>query len=155
MERADLALQLHAVLAPKLAESGQEKVFTEIESPLLPVLAAMENEGIRLDPVALEEVGKKLRTDTARLEQTIYQHAGGQFNIGSPKQLGEILFGKLALDPNAKKTKTGQFSTDEATLSALAPLHPIVAEVMEHRVATKLSDDGMLRRKRGERGLVG
>jgi DNA polymerase I len=138
MERADLALQLHAKLVPLLKESGQERVFTEIESPLMPVLAAMENEGIRLDPVALEEVGKKLRTDLTRLEASIYQHAGTNFNIGSPKQLGEILFGKLALDPKAKKTKTGQYSTDEQTLSALAPLHPIVAEVMEHRVATKL-----------------
>src|ERR1700683_3601774 len=136
MERADLALQLHAILVPKLAESGQERVFTEIESPLLPVLAAMENEGIRLDPVALEEVGKKLRTDIARLDTSIYNHAGGPFNIGSPKQLGEILFGKLALDPKAKKTKTGQYSTDEATLTALAPKHPIVAEVMEYREAS-------------------
>jgi DNA polymerase-1 len=138
MERADLALQLHALLEPKLKESGQEKVFHDIETPLLPVLAAMESEGIRLDPVALEEVGKKLRTDLKRLEQSIYKHALGEFNIGSPKQLGEVLFGKLALDPKAKKTKTGQYATDEATLSALAPLHPIVAEVMEHRVATKL-----------------
>jgi DNA polymerase-1 len=138
MERADLALQLHAILEPKLKESGQEKVFYEIESPLLPVLAAMENEGIRLDPVALEDVGKKLRTDLARLETTIYEHAGGKFNIGSPKQLGEILFGKLALDAKAKKTKTGQYATDEATLTALAPLHPIVAEVLEYREASKL-----------------
>jgi DNA polymerase-1 len=138
MERADLALQLHAKLVPLLKESGQEKVFSEIESPLLPVLAAMENEGIRLDPVALEDVGKKLRAEQQRLEASIHQHAGGPFNIGSPKQLGEILFGKLALDPKAKKTKTGQFSTDEQTLSALAPLHPIIAEVLEHRVATKL-----------------
>ena len=138
MERADLALQLHAILEPKLKESGQEKVFTEIESPLLPVLAAMENEGIRLDPVALEDVGKKLRTDIARLEASIYQHAGTTFNIGSPKQLGELLFGKLALSKDAKKTKTGQYSTDEQTLSALAPLHPIIGEVLEHREASKL-----------------
>jgi DNA polymerase I len=138
MERADLALQLHAILEPKLKESGQEKVFYEIESPLLPVLAAMENEGIRLDPVALEDVGKKLRADLARLETSIYEHALGKFNIGSPKQLGEILFGKLALDPKAKKTKTGQYATDEATLTALAPLHPIVAEVLQHREASKL-----------------
>jgi DNA polymerase-1 len=138
MERADLALQLHALLEPKLKESGQEKVFHEIETPLLPVLAAMESEGIRLDPVALEEVGKKLRTDMKRLEASIYVHALGEFNIGSPKQLGEVLFGKLALDPKAKKTKTGQFSTDEATLTALAPKHPIVAEVMEYREASKL-----------------
>ncbi len=138
MERADLALQLHAKLAPLLQESGQERVFTEIESPLLPVLAAMENEGIRLDPAALDDVGKKLRADIARLEASIYEHAGTTFNIGSPKQLGEILFGKLALSKDAKKTKTGQYSTDEATLSALAPLHPIIAEVLEHREASKL-----------------
>ena len=138
MERADLALQLHAILEPKLKESGQEKVFHDIETPLLPVLAAMESEGIRLDPVALEEVGKKLRTDMKRLEQSIYRHALGEFNIGSPKQLGEVLFGKLALDPKAKKTKTGQYATDEATLTALAPKHPIVAEVMEYREASKL-----------------
>ncbi len=138
MERADLALQLHAKLAPLLKESGQERVFTEIESPLLPVLAAMENEGIRLDPVALEDVGKKLRLDLARLETSIHQHAGGPFNIGSPKQLGEVLFGKLALVKEAKKTKTGQYSTDEQTLAALAPLHPIIEEVLEHREASKL-----------------
>jgi DNA polymerase-1 len=138
MERADLALQLHEKLVPLLKQSGQEKVFTDIESPLLPVLAAMENEGIRLDPVALEDVGKKLRSDLTRLEQSIYAHAGAPFNIGSPKQLGEILFGKLALDPNAKKTKTGQYATDEATLTALAPKHPMVAEVLTYRAASKL-----------------
>jgi len=138
MERADLALQLHAVLAPKLAESGQEKIFTDIESPLLPVLAEMENEGIRLDPAALEEVGKKLRTDLTRLEASIYEHAGTTFNIGSPKQLGEILFGKLVLDKNAKKTKTGQYSTDEQTLAALSSLHPIIREILDYREASKL-----------------
>ena len=138
MERADIALQLHAALVPRLAESGQEKVFYEIEAPLLPVLAAMENEGIRLDPSALDEVGQKLRAEVVRLETSIYQHAGGPFNIGSPKQLGELLFGKLALMRDAKKTKTGQYSTDEATLQALAPLHPIVGQVLEHREASKL-----------------
>jgi DNA polymerase-1 len=137
-ERADLALQLHARLLPALAESGQERVFYEIEAPLLPVLAAMEKEGIRLDPAALEEVGQKLRADLARLETSIFEHAGGPFNIGSPKQLGELLFGKLALVRDAKKTKTGQYSTDEATLQALAPLHPVVRQVLEHREASKL-----------------
>jgi DNA polymerase-1 len=138
MERADLALQLHAALVPKLVESAQERVFYEIEAPLLPVLAEMENAGIRLDPVALEEVGLKLRTEQARLEVSIYAHAGAPFNIGSPKQLGEVLFGKLALAKDAKKTKTGQYATDEATLSALAPLHPIVAEILTHHEASKL-----------------
>ncbi|HEY0257330.1 MAG TPA: DNA polymerase, partial [Candidatus Methylacidiphilales bacterium] len=138
MERADLALQLHDVLVPKLHESGQEKVFIEIESPLLPVLAAMENEGIRLDPLALDDVGKKLRAELARLETSIYEHAATTFNIASPKQLGEILFGKLALMKDAKKTKTGQYATDEQTLAALAPLHPIVEQVLEHREASKL-----------------
>jgi DNA polymerase-1 len=138
MERADLALQLHAALEPKLKESAQERVFYEIEAPLMPVLAAMENEGIRLDPVALDEVGQKLRAEQARLEASIYVHAGAPFNIGSPKQLGEILFGKLALSKDAKKTKTGQYATDEQTLTALAPLHPIVAEILAHREASKL-----------------
>jgi DNA polymerase-1 len=138
MERADLALQLHAALEPRQKESAQERVFYEIESPLMPVLAVMENAGIRLDPVALDEVGQKLRGEITRLEASIYQHAGAPFNIGSPKQLGEILFGKLALMKDAKKTKTGQYATDEQTLTALAPLHPIVAEVLEHREASKL-----------------
>jgi DNA polymerase-1 len=138
MERADLALQLHAALEPKLKESAQERVFYEIEAPLLPVLAEMENEGVRLDPAALEEVGQKLRAEQARLEASIYHHAGAPFNIGSPRQLGEVLFGKLALMKDAKKTKTGQYATDEQTLTALAPLHPIVAEVLEHREASKL-----------------
>ncbi|MCE0484378.1 MAG: DNA polymerase I [Methylacidiphilales bacterium] len=138
MERADLALQLHALLVPRLKESGQEKVFYDIESPLLPVLAAMEREGIRLDPTALEDVGKKLRAGLGRLETSIYEHAGTNFNIGSPRQLGEILFGKLALVKDAKKTKTGQYATDEATLLALAALHPIVSQVLEHREASKL-----------------
>jgi DNA polymerase-1 len=138
MERADLALQLHDLLVPRLHDSGQEKVFLEIESPLLPVLAEMENEGIRLDPAALEDVGKKLRAEQARLEASIYAHAGTTFNIGSPKQLGELLFGKLALSKDAKKTKTGQYATDEATLLTLAPLHPIIGEILEHREASKL-----------------
>jgi DNA polymerase-1 len=138
MERADLALQLQAALEPKLKESAQERVFYEIEAPLMPVLAEMENEGIRLDPVALDEVGQKLRAEQARLEASIYAHAGAPFNIGSPKQLGEILFGKLALMKDAKKTKTGQYATDEQTLTALAPLHPIVAEILAHREASKL-----------------
>jgi DNA polymerase-1 len=138
MERADLARQLHAALEPRLKESAQERVFYEIEAPLMPVLAAMENEGIRLDPVALDEVGQKLRGEITRLEASIYLHAGAPFNIGSPRQLGEILFGKLALMKDAKKTKTGQYATDEQTLTALAPLHPIVAEVLEHREASKL-----------------
>ena len=138
MERADLAGQLRVALVPKLQEAGQERVFYEIEAPLLPVLAEMENEGIRLDPAALDEVGQKLRSDIARLEASIFQHAGGPFNIGSPKQLGELLFGKLALVRDAKKTKTGQYSTDEQTLLTLAPLHPIIQEVLDHREASKL-----------------
>ena len=138
MEAADLAGQLHEKLVPLISQSGQERVFYDIEGPLLPVLAEMESTGIRLDPGALEEVGQKLRTDLVRLESSIFEHAGGPFNIGSPKQLGELLFGKLALVRDAKKTKTGQYSTDEATLLALAPLHPIVSQVLEHREASKL-----------------
>ncbi len=138
MECADLALQLHAKLVPLLKESGQEKVFTEIESPLMPVLAAMENEGIRLDPVALEDVGKKLRADITRLKHPSISTPELISTSARPSSSAKFFSAKLALDPNAKKTKTGQFSTDEATLTALAPKHPIVAEVMEYREASKL-----------------
>jgi DNA polymerase-1 len=128
----------HAMVFPDLRHNLDFVAESLLGYTPMPVLAAMEAEGIRLDPAALEDVGKKLRADIARLEASIYEHAGTTFNIGSPKQLGEILFGKLALMRDAKRTKTGQYATDEQTLVALAPLHPIVAEVLEHREASKL-----------------
>lgn len=137
-EDADVTWQLAEKLRPLLAESGQEKVFTEIESPLLPVLVRMEMEGIAIDEPALETIGIDLQRTIDQLVKSIEQHAGTPFNIASPKQLGQILFDHLKLLDKPKKTKTGQYKTDEQTLSTLLGIHPIIAEILEYREATKL-----------------
>src|SRR5262249_53584738 len=121
MERADLALQLRAVLEPLLKEKAQERVFYEIESPLVPVLMEMEYEGIKVDAAALADFGTQLAKEISDLEKTIYRIAGSEFNIGSPKQLGQVLFEKLRICEKPKKTRTGQYATDEQTLLTLAP----------------------------------
>jgi len=137
-EDADVTFQLAEKLRPLLIESGQEKVFTEIESPLLPVLVRMEMEGIAIDEPALETIGIDLQQTIDQLAKSIEQHAGTPFNIASPKQLGQILFDHLKLLDKPKKTKTGQYKTDEQTLSTLLGIHPIIAEILEYREATKL-----------------
>ena len=137
-EDADVTWQLAEKLRPLLAESGQEKVFTEIESPLLPVLVRMEMEGIAIDEPALETIGIDLQQTIDQLVKSIEQHAGTPFNIASPKQLGQILFDHLKLLDKPKKTKTGQYKTDEQTLSTLLGIHPIIAEILEYREASKL-----------------
>lgn len=137
-EDADVTFQLAEILAEKLDEVDQSDTFYEIESPLLPVITRIENEGIAVNTAALEEIsiilGKKISTLTA----DIYLQAGQEFNLNSPKQLGEILFSDLELVEKPKKTKTGQFKTDEATLSSLANDHKIVANILEYREASKL-----------------
>jgi DNA polymerase I len=137
-EQADLALQLREKLEPLLKQKGQEQVFYEIESPLMPVLVAMEHEGIRLDASAMAEFGSQLAKEIELLEKTICHLAGSTFNISSPKQLGQVLFEVLKICEKPKKTRTGQYATDEQTLAALAPDHEIVRKLMEHRVASKL-----------------
>ena len=137
-EDADVTLQISEILRDQLEESGQKPVYTEIESPLLPVLTMMENEGISLDIVALNEISGSLTKRIANLSESITSAAGRAFNLNSPKQLGEILFGEMQLIEKPKKTKTGQFKTDEQTLSALAPKHQIVADILEYREASKL-----------------
>jgi DNA polymerase I len=137
-EDADVTFQLAAILRPQLAESHQETIFREIEAPLLPVLVRMEMAGIALDPAALLEISAELQTQIDALEQSILQHAGTPFNLASPKQLGQILFDHLKLDPKARKTKTGQYKTDEQTLAALEGRHPILSEILSWREATKL-----------------
>ncbi len=137
-EDADITLQLSEVFAPKLKETGTEKLFNEIEMPLVPVLASMEREGIKLDVEVLREFSKELETDIARLEKAIYEEAGEQFNISSPKQLGVILFEKLRVASKPKKTKTGQYSTGEDILVKLERRHPIVSKILEYRSLTKL-----------------
>ncbi len=135
-EDADVTWQLSETLRPMLA--GQEKVLHDIECPLLPVLVRMEMEGIAIDPAALVEIGGQLQLRIDELTKSIAVHAGRPFNLNSPKQLGEILFNELGLADKAKKTKTGQFKTDEQTLATFAGKHPIIDEILEYREATKL-----------------
>ena len=137
-EDADVTFQLAAILRPRLAESGQETIYREIEAPLLPVLVRMEMAGIAIDPAALRDISADLQTQIDALEQSILRHAGTPFNLASPKQLGQILFDHLKLDPKARKTKTGQYKTDEQTLAALEGSHPILSEILSWREATKL-----------------
>ncbi len=137
-EDADVTFQLSEILRPLLKESGQEKVFSEIEAPLLPVLVRMEMEGIAIDEEALESIGADLQQTIDQLAKSIEQHAGTTFNLSSPKQLGQILFDHLRLLDKPKKTKTGQYKTDEQTLSTLLGIHPIIEEILSYREATKL-----------------
>lgn len=138
VEDADVTLQLAAHLKPELAEAKTEDLFNSIEIPLLRVLADMELEGIRLDKDFLKSLATVLDGDIRMLEQKIYEAAGEEFNIGSPKQLGEILFDKLKLVDKPKKTRTGQYSTAEDVLSYLAKEHEIIRAVLDYRGLTKL-----------------
>ena len=138
VEEADLALQLKSILEPQLTEKRQEKVFYEIEAELVPVLAEMEYEGIRVDAKALAEFGEQLAREMAECEKGIYGLAGCEFNLNSPRQLGEILFEKLKLIEKPKKTKTGQYATGEQILQELAPRHEIVQRILDFRGASKL-----------------
>ena len=137
-EDADVTWQLSEKIRPQLAESGQDRILERIEAPLLPVLTRMEMEGIAIDTGALASIGVELQHQIDRLAQSIQQHAGRTFNIASPKQLGEILFDHLGLIDKAKKTKTGQYKTDEQTLSTLEGKHPIIGDILAWREATKL-----------------
>ena len=137
-EDADVTWQLAGILREKLTEKAQEKVFFEIESPLTPVLVRMESEGVRIDVDALAEIGEHLAENMARLEGEIYEAAGTEFNLNSPKQVGEAFFDRLKLVEKPKKTKTGQYKTDEQTLTALAAEHEIVANLLAFREAAKL-----------------
>jgi DNA polymerase I len=137
-EDADITLQLKNVLLPQLKEKGVEKVFYEVENPLVKVLTAMEFEGIRIDEGFLKEYSRELESDAKKAEESVYAQAGVRFNLASPKQLGEVLFEKLQLDPKAKKTKTGQYATGEDVLQKLAAANPIVADILIFRELTKL-----------------
>jgi len=138
VEAADVAGQLRAVLEPFLKRKGQERVFYEIEAPLVPVLADMEVEGIKVDAPTLAEIGDQMAKQIAGLEHGITQLAGQEFNLNSPRQLGVILFEELKIADAPKKTKTGQYATDEQTLLTLAPEHEIVQRLLEYRELTKL-----------------
>jgi DNA polymerase-1 len=137
-EDADVTWQLRSALEPLLHERGQQRVFSQIEAPLIPVLAGMEGEGIRLDSVALGEFATQLAKEMDVTEKSIYQLAGTTFNLNSPRQLGQVLFDLLKIGGGKKKTRTGQYSTDEQTLATLAPDHEIVQRLLEYRAASKL-----------------
>lgn len=137
-EDADITLQLKKLLAPELETKGQAKLYNEVEAPLVGVLASTEQNGVRLDVESLKSYSKELEQEIAALEKRIFEKAGTEFNIGSPKQLGEVLFDKLKLIEKPKKTRTGQYATGEEILVTLAPEHEIVAEILDFRQLQKL-----------------
>ncbi len=137
-EDADITFQMAEPLAEAIEEVGMSTIFYDIESPLLPVLTSMEQAGIAVDLPALETIGETLQVRIDELSNKITTLAGREFNLKSPKQLGEVLFDELKLEDNPKKTKTGQYKTDEQTLSALASKHDIVASILDYRESTKL-----------------
>lgn len=138
-EDADITLQLKNVFVPMLKEKEVEKVFNEVENPLVKVLVDMEYEGIKIDVDFLNDYSKELEKEAKKAEESVYKQAGVRFNLASPKQLGEVLFDKLKLDPSAKKTKTGQYQTGEDVLLKLAAKgHQIVDDILAFRELTKL-----------------
>ncbi|MBE5317589.1 DNA polymerase I [Pedobacter sp. MR2016-19] len=137
-EDADVTLQLAHIFEPKLKELNAAKLAEEIENPLVYVLADIEKEGVRIDIETLQAYSKELETEIIKFEQNVYDKAGIKFNLASPKQLGEVLFDKLQLDPKAKKTKTGQYQTGEDVLMALASKSDIVKDILDFRQLQKL-----------------
>lgn len=137
-EDADVTLRLYNVLKPRLKEDNVEQLFYDIEMPLVPVLADMETTGVRLDTEALAETSKVLTERMKQIERNIYELAGHEFNIASPKQVGEVLFGEMKIVEKPKKTKTGQYVTSEEVLQQLRSKAPIVADILEHRGLKKL-----------------
>jgi len=137
-EDADITLQLKHVLSPLLKSKNAENVFFEVDNPLVKVLADMEYEGIKIDTDFLLQYSKELDTEAKRAEQSVYEQAGVRFNLSSPRQLGEVLFDKLKLDPKARKTKSGQYATGEDVLLKLSHQSKIVNEILIYRELTKL-----------------
>jgi len=137
-EDADITLQLKHIFLPQLKTKEVERVFYQVENPLVKVLTDMEFEGIRVDTGFLLEYSKELDREARQAEEKVYEQAGERFNLASPKQLGEILFERMKLDPKAKKTKTGQYATGEDVLLKLAAKHQIVDDILAFRELTKL-----------------
>ena len=137
-EDADVTLKLKNVLEGELAENGVKDLFEEIEMPLVPVLAYMERNGVRIDTEALKETSRHFTARMNQIEEEVHQLAGTNFNIASPKQVGEILFDKLKIVEKAKKTKSGQYVTSEEVLESLKGKHEIVSKILEHRGLKKL-----------------
>ena len=138
VEDSDITHQLKNLFEPELINANTHKLFTDLEMPLMQVLADMEIEGVNLDIPFLKELSVKHEAKLRELETKIHQDAGEEFNLNSPKQLGDILFDKLQLDPKAKKTKTGQYATGEEILSKLRDKHVIINDILEYRQLQKL-----------------
>src|SRR5690606_35075308 len=126
------------IFAPMLKELNAERLATDVENPLIYVLADIEKEGVRIDMDTLINYSKELELDIRKFEQNVYDKCGVTFNLASPKQLGEVLFDKLCLDPKAKKTKTGQYQTGEDVLLALSHKSDVVKDILEFRQLQKL-----------------
>ncbi|MEM8967504.1 MAG: DNA polymerase I [Bacteroidota bacterium] len=140
-EDADITLRLKETFEEKLGKDEKLlKLFNRMEMPLVPVLAAMEYEGVKVDPTVLEELSRELAQDIVQIEKKIYEVAGVEFNIGSPKQLGEVLFDHLKLLEKPKRTKSGQYATGEAILSDLATEHDIARRILDYRELVKLKN---------------
>ncbi|MDP4238686.1 MAG: DNA polymerase I, partial [Bacteroidota bacterium] len=137
-EDADVTFRLKRILEKELKENNLEKLFYDIEMPLMRVLATMEHTGVRIDSEALHQSSEILTREMLKLEEDIHQIAGFEFNVGSPMQVGEILFDRLKLDDKAKKTKTGQYSTSEDILEKIRSKHPIVSKILDYRGLKKL-----------------
>ncbi len=137
-EDADVTLKLFHILREKLEESGMQSLFREIEMPLVPVLARIERNGVRLDTHALQETALRYTERMQAIEQEIYSLVGEKFNISSPKQVGEILFDKLHLSQKAKKTKGGQYVTSEEVLESFRSKHAVVGKILDYRGLKKL-----------------
>lgn len=137
-EDADVTLQIANLIRPEIDAQGTSQVCNEVECPLIPVLVDMEHEGIRLDTEALAIFSKKLANEIETLQGKIFEAAGHEFNIDSPKQLGIVLYDELELEKNPKKTATGQYSTREAELERLSHKHQVIADVLDYRNARKL-----------------
>jgi DNA polymerase-1 len=137
-EDADITLQLKQAFAPMLSETDTRKLFDQIEVPLIPVLASMEAEGVRIDSDFLNEYSGTLQKEIRLLEESIFEDAGIRFNVASPKQLGEILYTKLRIVENPKQTKTKQNSTSEEVLLKMENKHPIIHKILDFRELSKL-----------------
>jgi DNA polymerase-1 len=137
-EDSDITLQLYEKLSPQLKKYNAEKLFNDVEMPLVPVLTAMEAEGINLDINALHDLSKTLEKDIDIYQNEIQKLAGTEFNVGSPKQVGEILFEKMKIVEKPVKTKTGQYSTAEDVLSKIEHKHPIIKKILDYRELVKL-----------------
>ncbi len=137
-ERVDITLQVKKKLQVELEKRGHNRLMSDVEMPLLSVLADMEYEGVKVDTAVLAKMSEELRKESEAVQAEIYKLAGTEFNIGSPKQLGEVLFDKMKLVDKAKKTKTGQYATGEEVLTTLADQHPIAKKILDYREYEKL-----------------